>query len=357
MAKKHKHEDHENLERWLVSYGDFITLLFATFVVLYALAQVDATDFAKLEESLKNAFSQNTLLDGQPAVLDGSDSIFDEQQANSFIPSLMVEYISPKYEEASFKEINEEIQKLTEMGELDGITSKITDKGLLLTFDDKYLFAPGSAYLDPNARKLLDKVGVLICKKFILHNMIIEGHTDSDGISSRQYPSNWELSGARACSVVRYLINRFKFSPSLFSAVGYADTRPLETAISPKDPANRRVEILILKNKYKNQFGAKNDYTLSLSKAQQDTIQKQRENIIKNVEGDSISLAARKLLEETHNRKQIEKQKSNKLSKRNMELYVNLEPENKDENYDMPSVDKRVIKLNTNIPEDEDFGL
>ena len=71
MAKKQKHPEHENLERWLVSYADFITLLFATFVVLYALAQVDATDFAKLEESLKNAFSQNTLLDGQQALMDG----------------------------------------------------------------------------------------------------------------------------------------------------------------------------------------------------------------------------------------------------------------------------------------------
>ena len=91
MAKKHKHPEHENLERWLVSYADFITLLFATFVVLYALAQVDATDFAKLEDSLKHAFSQNTIFDGQQNVLDGSDSIFDQQQANSFIPSLMVE--------------------------------------------------------------------------------------------------------------------------------------------------------------------------------------------------------------------------------------------------------------------------
>ncbi len=352
--KKHKHEDHENLERWLVSYGDFITLLFATFVVLYALAQVDATDFAKLEESLKHAFSQNTILDGQPHMLEGSDSLFDQQQANSFIPSLMVEYISPKYEEQSFKEINEEIKELTEMGELDGIASKITEKGLLLTFDEKYLFAPASAYLDSSAKKLLDKVGVLICKKFILHHMIVEGHTDSLAMSSKQFPSNWELSGARACSVVRYLINRFQFSPSLFSAVGYADTRPLENAISPKDPANRRVEILILKNKYKNQFGTRNDSTLSLSKAQQDEIQKRRAEIIKTVEGDSISLAARKLLEE--NKKRIAKQKSEKLSKRNMELYVNIEND-KNSQEDMPEIEKRVIKLNTNIPEDEDFGL
>lgn len=356
MAKKQKHEEPENLERWLVSYGDFITLLFATFVVLYALAQVDATDFAKLEESLKAAFSQGQLFDGQEAIMDGSESIFDQQQANSFIPSLMVEYISPKYEEDSFKEIDEEIKDLTEAGELDGISSKITDKGLLLTFDDKYLFAPASTYLNSDARKLLDKVGVLICKKFVLHNMIVEGHTDSSPIHSSTYPSNWELSGARASSVVRYLISRFKFSPSLFSAVGYADTRPLETSISPKDPANRRVEILILKNKYKNQFGAKNDFTLNLSKAQQDEIQKQRAEVIRTVEGDSVSLAARKLLEE--NKKRIQKQKSEKLSDRNKELYINVDKENTTENNsDMPEVEKKVIKLNSNIPEDEDFGL
>lgn len=96
--------------------------------------------------------------------MDGSDSLFDQQQANSFIPSLMLEYISPRYEEESFKEIEESIQELTKAGELDGISAKITDKGLLLTFDDKYLFAPASAYLDSNARKLLDKVGVIICK-------------------------------------------------------------------------------------------------------------------------------------------------------------------------------------------------
>ena len=352
MAKKHKHPEHENLERWLVSYADFITLLFATFVVLYALAQVDATDFAKLEDSLKHAFSQNTLLEGQEAIMDGSDSLFDQQRANSFIPSLMVEYISPKYEEDSFKEIDEEVKELSKMGELEGISSKITEKGLLLTFDEKYLFAPASAYLDRNAKKILDKVGVLICKKFVLHNMIVEGHTDSLAMSSNQYPSNWELSGARACSVVRYLISRFKFSPSLFSAVGYADTRPLETAISPKDPANRRVEILILKNKYKKHYGTKNDFTLSLTKEQQDNIQKERAEIIKTVEGDSISLAAKKLLEE--NKKRIAKQKSEKLSRRNMELYVNIED---DKPNNMPTVEKRSIKLNSSIPEDEDFGL
>lgn len=358
MARKKRAEEPENLERWLVSYGDFITLLFATFVVLYALAQVDVSDFAKLEESLKNAFSQNTFFDGQQSIMDGSDSIFDQQQANSFIPSLMVEYISPKYEEESFREIDETILEMTQLGELDGITSKMTDKGLLLTFNDKYLFAPASATLDSEARKLLDKVGVLICKKFILHAMRVEGHTDSDPIHSYTYPSNWELSAARASSVVRYMISRFNFSPSLFSAVGYADTRPVENAISPKDPANRRVEILIMKNKYRRNFETSNDNTLKLTKAEQEKIQKQREKIITTIEGNSISPAARKLLEE--NQQRINKQKSEKLSKKNMELYVNIEKDNtnkQDSSVEMPAVEKRVIKLDTSIPEDEDFGL
>ena len=358
MARKKKHPEHENLERWLVSYADFITLLFATFVVLYALAQVDATDFAKLEESLKEAFSQNTLLDGKQSIMDGSDSLFDQQQANSFIPSLMLEYISPKYEETSFNEIEQTIQDLTEAGELEGITTKITDKGLLLTFEDKYLFASASAYLDSNAKKLLDKVGVIICKKFVLHSMRVEGHTDSDPIRSMQYPSNWELSSARASSVVRYLIDRFKFSPSLFSAIGYADTRPLETSISPKDPANRRVEILIMRNKYKREFETRNDNTMKLTKSQQEQIQKQRAEVIRTIEGDSISPAARKLLEENHARRLISKQKSEKLSDKNMELYINLDKENtNDKDHIMPEIERRVIRLDSRIPEDEDFGL
>ena len=355
MAKKKREEEPENLERWLVSYGDFITLLFATFVVLYALAQVDVSDFAKLEQSLKHAFSQNALFEGQESIMNGSESIFDQQQmADSFIPSLMMEYISPKYEETSFKEIEKTIQELTKSGELDGISAQITEKGLLLTFEDKYLFAPASAHLDNNAKKLLDKVGVLICKKFIMHSMRVEGHTDSAPMRSSIYPSNWELSAARASSVVRYMINRFKFSPSLFSAVGYADTRPLKTSISSKDPINRRVEILILKNKYARDLETVNDRSFNLSKEEQEVIQERRKRIIAQVEGDAISPAAQKLLFE--NREKIQRQKSETMSKRNKELYINID-DNSFADKTMPAVNKRVIKLNSNIIEDEDFGL
>ena len=356
MARKKPPEEHENLERWLVSYGDFITLLFATFVVLYALAQVDAQDFAKLEESLKNAFDSSSIFDSQGMLLDGSQNIFDQQQANSFIPSLMLEYISPKYEEESFKDIEESVRKLKESGELEGISSKITDKGLLLTFDDTYLFGPASAYLNSKAKKLLDKVGVLICKKFVLHAMRVEGHTDKSPIHTAQYPSNWELSSARASAVVRYLISRFEFNPALFSAIGYADTRPIEDSFSPNDPKNRRVEILILKNSYNNSYENRGRSALSLSKAEQEKIQKQRLQVINQVEKDSISPAARKLLEDNR-AKLIEKQKSEKLSKKNMNSYVSLKKDSDNSFEGLPELEQRVIELKSSVPEDEDLNL
>ncbi len=117
MAKKKKAEDHENLERWLVSYGDFITLLFATFVVLYALAQTDASDLSKLNESMQQAFSQNSVLQGQDSILDSSsNSIMDSMNGNSFLQELMTEYISPKYESQSFEQIQKEVEDMTKQG-------------------------------------------------------------------------------------------------------------------------------------------------------------------------------------------------------------------------------------------------
>ena len=357
MARKKPPEEHENLERWLVSYGDFITLLFATFVVLYALAQVDATDYAKLEEALKNAFDSSSMFDAQEMILDGNQNIFDNYQANSFVPGLMMETLSPKYEDESFKDIEDSIKKLKKAGELEGISAKVTEKGLLITFDDKYLFAPASARLDDNAKKLLDKVGVLICKKFVLHSMRVEGHTDSEPIHSNIYPSNWELSSARSCSVVKYLISRFHFGPHLFSAIGFADTRPLENSYSKKDPKNRRVEILIVKNRYKDDYELKSNNAMNLTTAEQESIQKDRLEIINKVESEAISPEARAMLE-NNRKKLIEKQKSEKLSKKNMELYIKLDNEAKPESkIELPTAEKRTIKLQSTIPEDEDFGL
>ena len=354
MAKKKLPEEHENLERWLVSYGDFITLLFATFVVLYALAQSDVSEFEKLEESMKHAFSQQALLSGQESLMDStSDSIFDNIQGNAIISTLMVEFISPKYEERSFKDIKKEIDKLNKEGALQGISAKLTDEGLLISFDDTYLFSSGSSVLTPNAKKLVDKVGVLICEKFVMHNMRIEGHTDNKPIISAVYPSNWELSSARACSIVRYLIDRFKFFPSLFTAIGYADTRPVADNNSPEGAAkNRRVDILILKNKYKS-FENPQDDILKMPLEEQQKMQREREQIIKDVK-TNISAAAKALMEngeyDLDSVISIQEKPAN-ISEENKRIFSNIP------NDLNPKKSKIKISLESQIPEDEDFGL
>ena len=353
MAKKKLPEEHENLERWLVSYGDFITLLFATFVVLYALAQTDVNDFAKLEEALKNAFSQQTLLDGQEGVMNQADSIFDNVQGNSMISALMVEFISPKYEDKSFKEIEKEINRLKKEGELDGISAKVTEEGLLITFDDRYLFASGSAALSDKAKFILDKVGVLICEKFVMHNMRVEGHTDNKPIASVMYPSNWELSSARACSIVRYLIDRFKFFPSLFTAVGYADTRPVDSNDTNSGAMkNRRVEILILKNRYKS-FEKAQDDILKMSIEEQQYLQSERAKVLSNIK-NNVSPAARKLLSNSEydmNSVVSIKEEPINISEENKRAYNNVK---NDLNI---GKSKAKVSLESQIPQDEDFGL
>ena len=248
MAKKKHAEEHENLERWLVSYADFMTLLFATFVVLYALAQSDVNSFKGIEEALRKAFSQN-IFDNQANILTGSESIFEGEMGAT--NPLMLEYMSQKYEQSSYDEIKDDIEKLKK----DGVTAEIDDRGLVIRLNSHAIqFKPGTAELNPESNKILDAVANIIKEKFSIHYIQVEGHTDSDKIvGSMKYPSNWELSSARASSVIRFLIARHNFNPKIFIATGLADTIPVAKNDSAQNKSkNRRVEIIILKNKNKH---------------------------------------------------------------------------------------------------------
>ena len=247
MAKKKPAEEHENLERWLVSYSDFMTLLFATFVVLYALAQSDVSSFKGIEEALRRAFSQN-IFDNQASIMDGTDSMFDGQQGMT--NPLMLEYMSPKYEQSAYEDIQENIESMKQ----DGLSAEIDDRGLVIRLNEHALqFLPGSAELNPKSHDTLSNVAKIIKEKFTIHYIEVEGHTDSDPLSSKQYPSNWELSSARASSVIRFLIQNHNFNKDIFIATGLADTVPLVMNNTPSNKAkNRRVEIIIRKNKNKN---------------------------------------------------------------------------------------------------------
>jgi len=295
MARKKKHPEHVNLERYLISYADFITLLFATFVVLYALSQVDINDFKAMEESMQQAFSAPSILSGSDGVTaqQKSDSLFDASQADSMVAPLMMEYMSQKYESKSMEEIKKTVEEKVKSGEIEGVEATQTDRGLVIKFNDDFLFKPGSSELTPKAKIKFDKVGAAIAKKFILHNMRVEGHTDNQAIKSTQFPSNWELSSARSSSIIRYLIGRFGLMPSLFTAIGYADTRPVGDNTTASGRAkNRRIEILILKNQFKTQEYSTNEI-MKMSQKDQEKMQATRMDTINRIE--SISEAAKKL--------------------------------------------------------------
>lgn len=254
MARKKPHEEHENLERWLVSYADFITLLFATFVVLYALAQVDIDSYENLQDSIRKAFAAPSVLQGSDGVMNGSNGLSLNPSANSsdsFVPPIM-EYLSAKYEQRSFEGIKKEIDKMDKTGEIEGVEAVIDDRGLNIKLKDSDLFfRSGEAKLKPNTHRILDKVAELIKKKFSRHLIRIEGHTDSVPIRSAMFPSNWELSAARACSVARYFIERNEFNPQLIAAIGYGEFKPVApNTIEENRRKNRRVEIIVLKNKF-----------------------------------------------------------------------------------------------------------
>lgn len=300
MARKKKHEEHENLERWLVSYADFMTLLFATFVVLYALSQVDVSKFTKLGESLRGSFSQS-VLEGSQGVMDAQgNNVMDSSSADSMMSSLIFEYLNPKYEEASYEDIQKQIKDMTKSGELQGVSASMEERGLVIVMSDKALaFASGSAELSPQAKVQLDKIGGIIGRKFILHIMRVEGHTDDIPFSNSIYPSNWELSSARACSVVRYLIKRYKFTPDLFTPIGFSDTRPMAPNTNSKNRAkNRRVDIVILKNQYKSIEDSR-DSMIKLDKKDQ---QKQKEQQMQTINSVlSLSDAAKQLTDDDMN--------------------------------------------------------
>ncbi len=260
MARKQHAEEHENLERWLVSYSDFITLLFATFVVLYALAQIDITSYSHLQDSIRKAFAAPSVMEGSTSIMDGqSNTIMDNgagqgpgagsKPDESFIPPIM-EYLSAKYEEKSFKDIKKDIENMTKSGEMEGVEAVMDDRGLHINLKDSDLFfRSGEANLKPNTHATLNKIAELIKKKFSNHLIRIEGHTDNLPIRSGQFPSNWELSSARACSVARYFIENSELKPNLIAAIGYADNKPLVPNTSEKNrKQNRRVEIVVLKN-------------------------------------------------------------------------------------------------------------
>jgi chemotaxis protein MotB len=268
-AKKHEeheeHEEHVNHEAWVIPYADLLTLLLAMFLALYAASTQDS---AKLQ-AYANAFKETigiTVEDGSGAdagIIDGGG--LSQGPGTDGKPSIINPNVSPSIaaQQALKEKEAAEAAKAAETKTLDGVEAEIRraaqaaglgdkvsfrreERGLVVTIvSDQVLFPSGDAGLLPDGYKILD--GLATSLKATDKPVAIEGHTDSRPIANGRYPSNWELSTARATQVLRYLQTRHGFPADKLTASGYADTKPLEAGASEDAyDKNRRVEIVVL---------------------------------------------------------------------------------------------------------------
>ena len=249
MAKKVKHPEHVNHERWLVSYADFITLLFATFTALYALSKADASKAKAVADGMREAFGVSGAKMVNMEALDVNGIPSDRSRMPTGNGNENNPPIPPSTKEAGkqeFEQIKKEVEEyLMTKGLYDKVAVDRQERGLVVSLKDGGVFESGQAEVKPESYKVLEE----LAKKILSYRnpVRIEGHTDNIPIRSRTYPTNWELSSARATNMVRVLTDRFHVPASKISATGYGDSRPKTSNDTPAGRArNRRVDIVIL---------------------------------------------------------------------------------------------------------------
>ncbi len=228
-----------NSERWLLTYADLITLLLAFFVIMYGMSNADAQKFAQVASSMRKAFNVDVLKGApSPGMLDTSTSMMssDSAIADGAIGT----------QERDFAMISREMESvLQEDGLSDKVSFAIRPEGTSISISGNLLFASGKAELRPDAVKLLESLGRILAQ--LPNNVRIEGHTDDVPPIGTAFPSNWELSGARAIAVVRYLTEIDGIDPARLSAMAYSQYQPVAANDSARARGrNRRAEVLIL---------------------------------------------------------------------------------------------------------------
>ena len=268
--------DHENHERWLLTYADMITLLVAFFIMLYAMSVMNVTKFQQLAVSVRSGFG-SSMTNGVPTVMtsgggvNGSPSIVQQGQTKEnqkddngkAQAQVQAEWNIPNQnlkkgeDDKRLWDVKEAITKIIKQNGLEKkVKIFINERGMVIRIlSDGMLFKSGSGDLRTQELGLLDKVASIITTK--TDNQIeVEGHTDNLPINTARYPSNWDLSTARASVVLRYLVHQGVHQERL-RASGYADQRPVTTnATDDGRRQNRRVDIVLLRK-----FSPENDAT------------------------------------------------------------------------------------------------
>lgn len=249
MARRRREEEPENHERWLVSYADFITLLFAFFVVMYSVSSVNEGKYKVLSETLEGVFNatQKSIMPVQVGQETAAPPKSDQVTVQPFdstdkTPAGVSETENPK----ALSEIANQFYHKLEGLISDGLVSVNENEDWIeLSLRNSLLFSSGDAVPVDQAFPLLDNISAVL--KPYPNAVVVEGFTDNVPIRGSVYPSNWELSSARASAVVRLLIFG-GIAPERLAAVGYGEFQPLARNDTPEGrQRNRRVVLLISK--------------------------------------------------------------------------------------------------------------
>ncbi|MGG2396209.1 flagellar motor protein MotD [Pseudomonas sp. SH1-B] len=237
MARRRQHEEHENHERWLVSYADFITLLFAFFVVMYSISSINEGKYKILSESLTGVFNQPDrsikpipVGEERPRTSEPDDTTHDDPSSDSNLQSIA----------SSVREV------FGELIQSDQLTVRGNEMWIEIELSSSLLFPSGDAIPNNQAFTIIEKVANILAP--YQNPVKVEGFTDNLPIQTAQYPTNWELSSARAASIVRMLAMD-GVDPSRLAAVGYGEFQPIADNTTAEGRArNRRVVLVISRN-------------------------------------------------------------------------------------------------------------
>ncbi len=240
MKRRRKSAHPASHDRWLVSYADFITLLFAFFVVLYSTAQVDKRKMGELAAAIQDGFEQ---MGSNPTHYTPISTANPGVAAPSAAPAVLPPHNPQSIDlEALRRDLEKALAAEIANGE---VAVRNTPQGLVISLREAGFFDSGSAGEKASSQPAFGRMVTVLSKRD--YNIRIEGHTDDLPIHTSQYTSNWDLSTARSTEMVRLLITRYGFHPETLSAAGYAQFHPVASNASAAGRAlNRRVDVVIL---------------------------------------------------------------------------------------------------------------
>ena len=240
--KRGKPHDEELNEAWLLPYSDLMTLLLALFIALFAMSQTDSSKMQALAQAFTAAFNM-----GGPSFFSG----MGPTTAMPNTPTTASDSTNAAYmqENENLREAQEKIEQYVKENNLqDQVSTELSEEGLMIRLKEKALFASGSAALQGQAEQIVPVIAAILSS--LPERVTISGHTDNMPIATAQFPSNWELSSARAVSLMRGLMGaQPSLNPARFSALGYSEYRPIASNDTEEGRAqNRRVEVFIARS-------------------------------------------------------------------------------------------------------------